>query len=311
MRTLRPRLFACASSASAVLFAASPSLAEEAVDAPAPPTLPALTHRAPSASFELTLAQIRPADSSGIAAPGSAYAWFTHMSLEAPFVARAWYAGIAEDVADAAVPHTASAPAAHGLVLGNPELWVRGTWSSDLGLASGGVLGVVLPIPRRLDESDATILRTVRAVRPWDLAYFEDFSLTFRPSFDIRHVRGPLMLQLRQGVDWSIALRERAARDDQALVGRTTFYVGYRLAPPIGVGLELWEVYALTESLRDDRRAALAVSPHVRFMLGRIQPALSLLAPISTPLRGDVESYYALRFNVSVALDSPRSPGPR
>lgn len=276
--------------------------AGDANEAPAPPTLPALTHKHLVYDFELTAASIQP-KGGGLLASSNAYAWFTHHQIEAPLAPRAWYVGVAQDIAAASVPGVGSA-----YVLGNPELWGRGIWSSVLGLSSGGTLGIVLPVPRDLDAHDAVVLKTLRTVRPWDVAYFNDLTLTFRPSFDIRHVVGGLMFQLRQGLDWSIALRRTLANDAGCeagrdcslhdLTARTTFYVGYRAGERLGFGLEVWEVYQLTAEIPDDKRAALAISPSVRFMFPHVQPALSLLMPIATPLRGDVESYFALRLDV-------------
>jgi hypothetical protein len=162
----------------------------------------------------------------------------------------------------------------------------------------------VLPVPRNVTTTESNVLHTVRTVRPWDVAYFSDLTLTVRPSFDIRHVVGRVMLQLRQGIDWSIALRKTIANDTgQDLTARTTFYVGYRATEVVGLGLEIWEVYQLTSDIIDDKRAAFAISPSVRFVLGRVEPALSLLFPIATPLRGDVDSYYAVRLNVGFSFD--------
>jgi hypothetical protein len=272
------------------------------LDAPAPPTLPSLTHKYPVYDFELTAASIQ-TKGAGVLASNNAYAWFTHHHLEIPLKPRTWYVGVAQDVAAAAVPGVGRA-----YVLGNPELWARGVWSSILGLSSGGTLGVVLPVPRELNTRDSVVLKTLRTVRPWDVAYFNDLTLTFRPSFDIRHVIGGVMFQLRQGLDWSIALRRTAGNEAgceagrdcslQDLTARTTFYIGYRAGERVGFGLEVWEVYQLTAEIPDDKRAAFAVSPSIRFIFPQVQPALSLLMPIATPLRGDVESYYALRLDV-------------
>jgi hypothetical protein len=288
--------------AAAVLAAPAMARADDATEAPAPPTLPSLTHKHLVYDFELTAASIQ-TKGEGLLASGNAYAWFTHHQLEAPLKPRAWYVGVAQDIAAASVPGVGSA-----YVLGNPELWGRGIWSSVLGLSSGGTLGIVLPVPRDLNAEDAVVLKTIRTVRPWDVAYFNDLTLTFRPSFDIRHVVGGLVFQLRQGLDWSIALRRTLANDAGCAAGRgcslhdltarTTFYVGYRASERIGFGLEIWEVYQLTAEIPDDKRAALAVSPSIRLMFPHVQPALSLLMPIATPLRGDVESYFALRLDV-------------
>jgi hypothetical protein len=311
------RLAAALAAATAALAIAPPARArdgeEKVLDAPAPPTLPALAHKDLAYTLELTAASITTKGASPLAS-NDAYAWFLHNEVEVPLEPRVWYVGLAQDIADAAVPHVG-----RSYLLGNPEIWGRGVWSSVLGLSSGGAIGVVLPVPRDLDARESEVLKTLRTVRPWDAAYFDDLTLTVRPSFDIRHVVGRTIIQLREGLDWSVALRrtlgnassacpatDEASCPVQGLTARTTLYVGYRAAETIGLGVELWEVYRLTADVPDDKRAAFAISPSIRFLFPRVQPALSVLLPIATPLRGDVQSYYALRLNVGFSFDLSR-----
>jgi hypothetical protein len=206
----------------------------------------------------------------------------------------------------------------HDFFLGSPEIWTRALWSSIVGLSSGGGLGVVFPVPHSLSPSAETIFETVSVVRPWDSASFTDRVLTFRPWIDIRHVVGRLIFQLRQGLDIGIAVRALQPYEQRAeYVSQTTLYAGFRLAKPIGIGIEVWEVYQISANLcspspcndDDDKRAAFSVSPSVRLLLGRIEPALSLLFPITTPLRGEAASYWAARFNVGFDFDAGRGRG--
>ena len=275
------------------------------LDAPAPPTLPALAHPTLTDTFEVTVAGI---DRGGGKARASA--WFLHDELEYPLISRKWYVGAAHDVAAGAVPGTG-----HDFFPGSPEIWTRGLWSSIVGLSAGGGLGVVVPIPHSLSPSATTIFETVRVVRPWDAAYFTDRVLTLRPWVDIRHVVWRFVFQLRQGLDVQIAARALGPYEHRAeYVARTAFYVGFRLAKPIGVGLEAWEVYQISANLcgatqpcfDDDRRAAFSVSPSVRLLLGRIEPAISMLFPGSPPLRGEAASYWAARFNVGFSFEPGR-----
>ncbi|MEZ4293635.1 MAG: hypothetical protein R3B70_01570 [Polyangiaceae bacterium] len=307
----RGAFVACALSGLAVAGTASAEPPGEddlksVLDAPAPPTLPALAHRDLWVNYELTAAVITPkADDRS----GDAFAYFMHTDVEYPIVPRQWFVGLSNDVASAAVPGVGTA-----FLLGNPELSGRGLWSSVRGLSSGGGLGIVLPTPRALSPVEEEVLRTVRTVRPWDLASFSSLTLTFRPWIDIRLVTGGLIFQLRQGIDWSISLTGPEGVEGETPSGskprltnftaRLTFYMGYRLSEWLGVGVELWEVYEVTKELAsDDTRASFAVSPSVRFMLPRVQPALSFLFPVTTPLRGDVESYYAGRINLGFNFD--------
>jgi hypothetical protein len=284
----------------AILGAAAPLRADgrtSALDAPAPPTLPALAHPTLTDTFEITTASIDPG-----AGRGRALAWFLHDELEHPIISRIWYVGAAHDVAVGAVPGVGN-----NFFFGAPEIWTRGLWSSVIGLSSGGGFGVVLPPPRTLSPSAQEIFDTVRVVRPWDAAYFTDRTVTLRPWIDVRHVVGRFILQLRQGMDVSIVARSLLKNERRVdYTARTTFYLGFRIAQPIGVGLEVWEVYQISADVPDDRRAAFAISPSVRLSLGRIEPALSLLFPIATPLRGEAASYWATRLNVGFEFDAGR-----
>jgi hypothetical protein len=289
--------------------AADPSREDDlasVLDAPAPPTLPALAHRDLAIAFEYTAAVIQPNDPG---ASGDAFAYFVHTDFEYPIVPREWFIGLANDIASAAVPGVGTA-----FLLGNPEIYGRGLWSSVRGLSSGGGLGIVLPTPRELSPVEADVLRTVRTVRPWDLASFSSLQLTFRPWIDIRHVTGGLIFQLRQAIDWSISLTGPEDVSGGTISGskprvtnfnaRLTFYTGYRLSEWLGVGVELWEIYEVTKELpNDDARATFALSPSVRLMFPRVQPALSFLFPLATPLRGDVASYFAARIHLGFNFD--------
>ncbi|WP_437674376.1 hypothetical protein [Sorangium sp. So ce131] len=272
---------------------------DEAVfDVPAPPTLPALTRRDPTFTFEYTAAVIEP-DQGSAGGGKSAFAWYSHGELEMPVVPRKWFVGVVHDSAAASVPGVE-----RSIQLGSPELYARGVWSSVRGLSSGGGFGVVIPTPREVSPAEEEVLRTARVVRPWDETRFRDLTITFRPWFDMRHITGPFIFQLRQGLDWSLVARGLFSRERRTDIrAHTAFYFGYRLARPVGLGLELWEVYQLTEGLPDSRRATFAISPSIRLILAsNVQPALSVLLPIATPLRGDVDSYYAARLNVSFSF---------
>ncbi len=280
---------------------------EQAVfDVPAPPTLPGLTLRDPTFTFEYTAAVIEP-EATSRAGGRNAYAWYSHGEMEVPLVPRKWFVGAVHDSAAASVPGVE-----RSVLLGSPELYGRGVWSSVRGLASGGGFGIVLPVPRDVSPAEAEVLRTARVVRPWDETRFRELTLTFRPWFDMRYVTGPFIFQLRQGIDWSLVVRGlRSGERRTDVTAHTAFYFGYRLARPVGVGLELWEVYQLTQDLPDDQRATFAISPSIRFILANVQPALSVLLPVATPLRGDVASYYAARLSVGFTFPTEAPSAPR
>jgi hypothetical protein len=263
-------------------------------DAPAPPTLPDLTHRALAASLENTFASIQNAVPPGEAQPARSFGWMERLEVEQALSLRRWYVGVGEQLA-------LGNPLNEGfqMVAGNPEVWGRTLWASKAGLAYGGGLGAILPVFRHSEDA-STLTQTVAVVRPWDYAGFTNSGLILRPFFDVRAIDGPVILQLRQGIDWDQA--------SGALTSRTTLYVGYRPIELIGIGLEAWEVYLIQAPQRkDDGRAAYAVSAGVRLMTRVLTPAVSFLAPLDRPLYDAVENFWAIRLTMSVVLEPAAS----
>jgi hypothetical protein len=259
-------------------------------DAPAPPTLPDLTHRALAVSLDSTFASIHGNAGADGVDPGRSFGWNERIEAEQAVSIRRWYVGVSEQLALGK-----SNGGDFLLVASNPEMWGRALWASQAGLAYGGGLGVVLPgVPHGARGTE--VAQTIRVVRPWDYVHFVNDDFIFRPFIDVRNIDGRVILQLRQGIDWD--------RSNGALTSRTTFYVGYRPSELFGLGLEAWEVYLIQAPLRkDDGRAAYAFSPSVRFMTRVLQPAVSVLVPIDRPLFDAVDSFWAVRLSVNVVLE--------
>ena len=277
-------------------------------DAPAPPTLPDLTHRALSASLETTFARmvVRPSDASSTSA---ATGLVERVEFEQALAMRRWYLGFSEEVAGS------SAAGGFLWIAGQPEIWGRAVWASRAGLAYGGGLGLVAPL---FDHGDAgtRTADSVRVVRPWDEVQFLDHAWSLRPFIDVREIDGPIILQFRQGLDWAISTGDSSgARDPVSaaldgatqLTTRTAFFLGYRPLAFLGLGLEFWEVYVIQPA--ELHRATYAVSPGVRFMTPFLQPALSFLAPIDKPMVGSVDSYWAVRLSLGIVIDPSRAVG--
>jgi hypothetical protein len=288
--TLLPLLWASTSSAQVALPGDEPTDPYALPDAPAPPTLPDLTHRGLAASLENTFASIQSAAPPDQELPPRSFGWMERFEMEQALTLRRWYIGLAEQIA-------LGSPLNEGfqMVAGNPEIWGRTLWASKAGLAFGGGVGAVLPIFSH-SGGETAITRTVAVVRPWDYADFVSGGLIARPFFDVRDIDGPVMLQLRQGIDWD--------QSTGALTSRTTFYLGYRPIEAFGLGLEAWEVYFIQAPLRkDDGRAAYAVSASVRLMTRMLTPAISILVPIDRPLYDIVDNFWALRLTMGIVLD--------
>jgi hypothetical protein len=259
-------------------------------DAPAPPTLPDLTHRALAGSMESVFASIRGNTRPDGSEPGRSFGWTERLEVEQAVSIRRWYVGVSEQFALGKADDGNFLP-----VAGNPEIWGRALWASQAGLAYGGGMGVVLPAVHH--GTDGTqVAEAIRAIRPWDYVDFVNDDFIFRPFIDVRDIDGKVMLQLRQGIDWD--------RYNSSLTSRTTFYVGYRPADLFGLGLEAWEVYLIQAPLRkDDGHAAYAVSPSIRFMTRVLQPAVSFLVPIDRTLFGAIDDFWAVRLSVQAVLE--------
>jgi hypothetical protein len=147
-------------------------------------------------------------------------------------------------------------------------------------------------------ELDPALEDYVRVVRPWDTGYFSESILTVRPAFAARVVLPPVGLQMRQGLDVSYAFDE----DRGDVVGRIAAYVGWEPIPRVTAGLELWQIYSITADVPDSQRAAFTLSPSLRLRVRPIEPGLSFLFPLSTPLEGIATAFFAARIHVRLAL---------
>lgn len=304
----------------ALSFSTSVALAEdgdrreEILDADGPPSLPGLTHAETAFNYEYTVAVAEPTDVSSAERidDGSAYAYTARWLVEAPLASRVWFVGIQTDVAAASVP-SGDDPTSGGstLLFGNPELWARGMWSNEAGLSAGGGLGLVVPIPRSFSSLESEVVRAVRVIRPMDFPHFQDLTLTGRPFFDIRHVTAPVVLQMRQGLDFQVLLRDRDDNENRYdITAFVSAYIGVQALRELTFGLEIAEVYQITADTSspgciapcDEHRVQFTMSPSIRLRLPNLSPAISVLFPLSTPLRNEVASYVAGRLHLDATF---------
>ena len=284
----------------------------EVLDAYGPPSLPGLSHGGWAFDFDYTFAGAEATDvvSYQPIPRGRAFAYAARWLIEGALVKRFWYMGATGQLAAAAVP-SGTTPGSGGsdLLFGNPEIWGRGIWSSEVGLSAGGGLAFVLPVPRRYDELESEVVRVIRAVRPADYPHFQDLTVTARPSFDVRHVVSIVVLQMRQGLDFSLLLRDPGEREHRYDIAAHAFaYVGLTPFENFTAGVELGEVYQLTADVSsptcpppcDQHRIQVFISPSARVHLPPVSTGVSMIIPLSTPLRGEVASYLAGRVHLEV-----------
>lgn len=273
--------------------------------APRPPTLPELTHPDYEVSAETTFGVVTPNiikainyDSSDVAAI------VQRLGVEAPLDRRRrLYAGLTYEVAAGSPP----GGGAFRFVPSNLDLYGRIVWATRTGLTFGGGAGALLPTAQFHAGSDAArVAEAAQAIRPWDNAFFLDDSATLRAFVDVRDVDGRFVLQFREGLEWSISL----AGQSPQLAAIAQVYVGYRVLPVLGVGLEAFETYlidspSIVTAAQDHERATLTISPSVRLMTPYVQPAIGFVTSIGDPLFGFgmVDGFWALRVGATVVWD--------
>lgn len=252
----------------------------------APATLPDLAHSAVLIDLDYTGAGIAGDD-------GSTFAIMGRLGTEIPLYRDRWQAGLAWDLVSAA-----SEGDGRAVVYSNPEVWLRGVNLSESGLGAGGGFGVVVPLPRQVDAREQGVIDNIRVLRPWDTGTWQTDVITLKPFFDLRYVLPPFNLQLRQGLDWSYDFGDERAD----IVARVGTYAGVDLGEAITTGVELWQTYSITAEVRDNERAAFTFAPSIRFRVEPVEPGISLLLPLSTPLEGIASGYFAVRIHVRLAV---------
>lgn len=280
--------------------------------------LPDLTHQAPELSFEHTIASVTPrvplAATDRTRQRYSAHLF--HLDYEMPLL-RHVYAGAEWGFAAARSP----AETGSAFIAGQPQLFARAVRSFARDRYSVGAgLGLLPPVftyddkpdSARLAESTASTL--VATVRPWDLSTFLDRRFTARPWIDMRVTWRRFVLQLRQGLDVNYRTSavgctagiECEKSGDMQLMSTTTLFVGWRPTRDLALGLEAWEVYLLKTHvpIADRDRSVFALSPSVRFYYRWVEPAVSMLFPIGSPLLNASDGYFALRIDVRVRFGS-------
>lgn len=212
-------------------------------------------------------------------------------ATEIPIAARRWFVGAEYDMALGA-PLRIGGPAQ--LVGGNFELYGRTVWATRTGLAFGGGLGVLPSVATfHRDGPGGDVALAAAALQPTDYAFFHQGVLTVRAFVDVRDLWGDFVIQFRQSFDWSAQVSDPG---DSGVSAASTLYVGYRVMPSLGIGLEGSEYYFVDDVVPDRRRAHFVVAPSVRLLSNLVQPAISAFTSVGYPLYPGSETVWGLRF---------------
>ncbi len=261
-------------------------------EAPRPPTLPELTHPEVEGTLEETMGSITPNQPTA----HNVAVMVQRLAVEYPLGARRWFAGAGYELAGGEPPGGGT-PKAVG---GNLDVYGRTVWATRTGLAFGGGLGVTFPLASFGRDGDGQRVANAAAMlRPWDLPFFQEGFFALRPFFDVRDVDGPFVIQFREGIDWSFDTRDLPVFRVAAV---SALYIGYRF-PLIGAGIEGFEYYFLDYPTAETERAVVVVSPSVRFMTPYVQPAVSFLSNLGTPLFGISDHFWGLRLAATVVWE--------
>ncbi|MEO7092795.1 MAG: hypothetical protein ABI175_06060, partial [Polyangiales bacterium] len=179
--------------------------------APRAPTLPDLTHTAAEIASEHTIASVKPHGGERLTSH------LFHFDFELPLIEKFLYVGADYGFAGARSPSQTSAR----FVSGQPQLFGRVVWVEPKDkYALGAGLGLIAPIVTYDSKDDASRLSSGTAssligiVRPWDISSFLDRRVTLRPWIDLRAGRRKLVVQFRQGMDFSFRTGVPTQSDD-------------------------------------------------------------------------------------------------
>lgn len=260
---------------------------------PGPPGIPALTHADGEGTLELTSGAYYPRDVRALR--GHVPVHVLRAAMEQPLHRRRVFVGAAHENAIGS-PASARGPF---VLPSNFEVHGRAVWATTTGLAFGAGLGVMLPTAswdRR--GRDASSLATASvALRPWDLAFFQEGSLTLRPFVDVHDVVGRFVIQLRQVLDWTIDVREGR---DLRLYSVATLFLGYRPLPEMAVGIETHQLYIIAADVADERRSFFSVSPAIRLLFDRVQPSIAVIKSLGAPYVPGTVHTFATRMGLTV-----------
>jgi hypothetical protein len=184
-------------------------------------------------------------------------------------------------------------------VLGNVELHARVVFPLPSWLAFGAVFGLVVPTASYGHDTAAHQAATAAAaLEPTDLVHFRPDTVAFRPGMDVRVLRGPFVVQARQGIDVALDTSGRAVT-----VGRFLGHAGIRVQKDIELSLEATQLYQFDERVRDDKRTAMTIGPGARLLLGGVDIGAAVVTNLFAPLSPAVDHFVAARISLIAHLE--------
>lgn len=190
-------------------------------------------------------------------------------------------------------------------VAGNVELHGRIVFPLPSWLAFGAVFGVVVPTARYDRDSpahDAAVAAT--SLEPTDALYFTPGVVALRPAMDMRIIRGPFIVQARQGID--IVIDSVTGRT--VTTGRFLGHIGVHIQRDLEISIEGTQVYLFDERVPDNRRTAITLGPGARIPVGPVDIGAALVTNVFAPLSPEIDRFLAMRISLVVHLEQSRAP---
>lgn len=199
--------------------------------------------------------------------------------------------------------------------LGNVEAHARIVFPMPTSLDFGFVLGLVLPTAmfdrNALENRSATALAA--SIAPSDSVHFLPGRAALRPAADVRILRGPVVLQGRQGIDIVI---DTAGIDRVRTAGRLVAHAGILVRRDLEVSVEGSQVYFFTSDdspevadpfgeryrVSDDRRYAFTVSPGIRMAFTDIDVGASISTNVGRAFSPAADAIVAGRISLVAHL---------
>ncbi len=257
---------------------------------PAPLAMPELGHANANAGVEWTVgAGIPSADNRDTSALGLIRA-----------VGETWVGPQRRLYVGATVPLAAGLPpdgsGGSKVVLGNLEAHVRVTFPQPTWLAFGATLGVVTPTAT-FDRTGPAASAALAAISfdPTDVSYFTPGIVALRPAYDLRIIRGPVVVQARQGLD--IAIDTAGARP-VSTNARLLLHVGVLARRDLEASLEATQLYLFGADVPDKKRNALSIGPGFRYTMGKVDLGMGVVTNVFSALSPTVDRVIGIRFSV-------------
>ena len=180
-------------------------------------------------------------------------------------------------------------------IVGNIEGHVRLVFPMPSWLAFGATLGMDLPTsPMKRGSESAAVAASGASLEPAELPQFLPHAFAIRPSFDFRLLRGPLVVQVRDGFD---VLIDSTGQTRTSTTGRILAHAGLLLVNDVEVAIEGTQLYYFASDTPDADRTATTLGPTIRWSLPDVDLGIATSTNVNTPQENGTNRFWALRLS--------------